>query len=109
MRWFRKTSVIGVKDAISQVKRRITVVRIAVAKFESTPITPIFARTAVAPAKRAEIRDQTSQLFTYAACLHFDTGFFFERFDYGGGIFLSEAKSNGRREIFSDNAQRWNG
>jgi hypothetical protein len=29
-------------------------VRIAVAKFESTPVTPIFARTAVAPAKRAE-------------------------------------------------------
>jgi hypothetical protein len=36
------------------MKRRITVVRIAVAKFESTPVTPIFTRTALAPAKRAE-------------------------------------------------------
>jgi hypothetical protein len=35
-------------------KRRITVVRIAVAKFESTPVTPVFTRTAVAPAKRTE-------------------------------------------------------
>jgi len=54
-----------VKEAIIQVKRRTTVVRIAVAKFESTPVTPIFARTAVAPAKRAESKDQVSQLFTY--------------------------------------------
>jgi hypothetical protein len=36
------------------MKRRITGVRIAVAKFESTPVTPIFARTAVAPAKSPE-------------------------------------------------------
>jgi len=43
-----------VSEAIIQVKKRITVVRIAVAKFESTPVTPIFARTALAPAKRAE-------------------------------------------------------
>ena len=98
-----------VNEATIQVKMRITVVRIAVAKFESMPVTPIFARTAVAPAKRAESRDQTSQLFTYAACLHFDTGFFFERFDYGGGIFLSEAKSNGRFQIFFNNAQPRNG
>ena len=33
-----------VNEAISQVKRRITVVRIAVAKLESTPVTPIFAK-----------------------------------------------------------------
>ena len=48
-----------VNEAIIQVKRRITVVRIAVAKFESIPVTPIFARTAVAPAKMAE-RDRKS-------------------------------------------------
>jgi hypothetical protein len=46
-----------VNEAISQVKRRITVVRIAVAKFESIAVTPIFARTAVASAKRAESSD----------------------------------------------------
>ena len=50
-------------EAIVQVKRRITVVRIAVAKFESTLVTPIFARIAVAPAKSAESSDQVSQLF----------------------------------------------
>jgi hypothetical protein len=50
-------------EAIAQVKRRITVVRIAVAKFESTPVTPIFARIAVAPAKSADSNDQVSQLF----------------------------------------------
>ena len=38
-------------------------VRIAVAKFESTLVTPIFARIAVAPAKSAESNDQVSQLF----------------------------------------------
>jgi hypothetical protein len=43
-------------EAIAQVKRRITVVRIAVAKFESTLVTPIFARIAVAPAE--ERREQ---------------------------------------------------
>jgi len=56
-----------VKEAISQVKRRITVVRIAVAKFESIAVTPILARTAVAPAKSAESSDQVSQLFINAA------------------------------------------
>ena len=50
-------------EAIAQVKRRITVVRIAVAKFESTPVTPIFASIAVAPAKSADSNDQVSQLF----------------------------------------------
>ncbi|MEY2496565.1 MAG: hypothetical protein QOD12_121 [Verrucomicrobiota bacterium] len=52
-----------VNEAISQVKTRITVVRIAVAKFESTPVTPIFAKMAVAPAKTAESNDHVSQLF----------------------------------------------
>ena len=54
--------------------------RIAVAKFESTPATPIFAKTAVAPAKTAESSDHASQLFIYAACLDFYPCFFFERF-----------------------------
>ncbi len=44
--------------AITQLKTRITEVRIAVAKFESTPATPTLARTAVAPAKTAESSDQ---------------------------------------------------
>src|SRR5438105_13438653 len=43
----------------------ITVVRVAVAKFESTPVTPIFAGIAVAPANRAESNDHVSQLFIY--------------------------------------------
>src|SRR5438132_2024292 len=98
-----------VKEAISQVKRRITVVRIAVAKFESIAVTPILARTAVAPAKRAERSDQASQLFIYASRLHFDACFFFERLDQGRGVFCSEAKVNGRAEIFFNNAQRRNG
>ncbi len=68
-----------VNEATIQIKTRITVVRIAVAKLESTPVTPIFARTAVAPAKTAESSDHASQLFIYAACLHFDACFFFER------------------------------
>jgi hypothetical protein len=33
-----------VNEAIIKVKRRITVVRIAVAKFESTSVTPIFSQ-----------------------------------------------------------------
>src|SRR2546429_9286820 len=40
---------------------------------------------------------------------HFGSCFFFERLDYGGGIFISEAKGNRRGGIFFDNAQRWNG
>src|SRR5882724_9188723 len=43
-----------VNEATIQVKMRITVVRTAVAKLESTPVTPILLRTAVASAKRAE-------------------------------------------------------
>src|SRR6267143_779864 len=93
-----------VSEAIIQVKKRITVVRIAVAKFESTPVTPIFARTAVAPAKRAESSDQVTQLFTDAARLHFDARFFFECLDQGRSVFFSEAKINGRFKILFDNA-----
>src|ERR1700738_1133623 len=89
-------------EAIIQVKRRITVVRIAVAKFESIAVTPIFARTAVAPAKRGERSAQAIQLFICASCLHFDTRFVFKRLDQGGGVFISEAKGSGRGEIFFD-------
>ena len=45
-----------------QVKTSITVVRIAVARLESTSFTPTFARIAVAPAKSAESIAQTNQL-----------------------------------------------
>jgi len=60
---FPKDNCDLLNEAIAQVKRRTTVVRIAVAKFESTPVTPIFARIAVALAKSAESNDQVSQLF----------------------------------------------
>ena len=105
----RREEAQKVNEAISQVKRRITVVRIAVAKFESIAVTPIFARTAVAPAKTAESNDQASQLLIYTACLHWDTRFVFKRLDQGGGVFCSEAKGNGRCEIVFNNAQRRNG
>jgi hypothetical protein len=85
------------------------VVRVAVAKFESTTVTPIFARTAVAPAKRAESSGQTSQLFTYAARFYFNAGFFFGGLDYGGSVLFSETQRNGRLEIFFGNANRGNG
>ena len=48
-------------NAIAQVKISITEVRIAVARFESTWSTPIFAKMAVAPAKSADNKDQTIQ------------------------------------------------
>ena len=47
--------------AIIQVNTTTTEVRTAVARFASTPETPILARMAVTAAKRAESRDQTSQ------------------------------------------------
>jgi uncharacterized membrane-anchored protein len=40
----------------------MTVVRMAVASVESTPATPIFARTAVSPAKNADNKAQLNQL-----------------------------------------------
>src|SRR6266404_613290 len=43
-------------------KTRITTVRIAVARFESIPLTPALASTAVRPANRAESNAQWSQL-----------------------------------------------
>ena len=45
---------------MSQLKKRITPVRIAVARFELTSATPIFARTAVAPANNAESTAQNN-------------------------------------------------
>ena len=42
------------------------------------------------------------------ACLHFDTRFFFKRSYQGGGVFISEAKGNGRCKISFNNTQRWN-
>src|ERR1700757_2556996 len=49
-----------VANAMIQLKTRMTVVRIAVARFESMSPTPIFARIAVAPAKNAESTAQKS-------------------------------------------------
>ena len=54
-------------NTISQVKRRTTVVRMAVAKLALIPATPTLARMAVIPAKRAERMDQRSQLFSKLA------------------------------------------
>src|SRR5882757_8728893 len=48
--------------AIAQVKTRITLVRIAVARFESTPSTPTFASNAVAAANTAESSAQKTQV-----------------------------------------------
>ena len=84
-----------VKEAISQAKRRITVVRIAVAKFESIAVTPIFARTAVAPAKGQRAVTRRAN-YSFTRRLHFDACFFSERLDQGRGVFCSEAKFNGR-------------
>ena len=42
-------------------------------------------------------------------CLHFGARFFFERLDFGGGVFFPEAKRNGRFEILFDNPQSRNG
>ena len=48
-------------EAIAQVKTTITVVRMAVARFESIPVTPTLARRAVAAAKKAERSAQKIQ------------------------------------------------
>src|SRR5258707_6366420 len=55
-------------DAISHVKTTTTDVRIAVARFASTPATPTLARIAVSAAKKAESSDQVNQVicFQYA-------------------------------------------
>src|SRR5437762_703938 len=56
-----RSPVFIVKAAISQVIARMTVVRIAVARLELISATPIFASTAVRPAKTAERRAQENQ------------------------------------------------
>src|SRR5881409_788722 len=43
------------------VNTKTTLVRTAVARFESTPVTPIFAKTAVSPAKKADSSAQKIQ------------------------------------------------
>ena len=52
---------LAVTKAMAHAKIKITVVRIAVARFESTPATPTLASTAVRPAKSAESNDQVNQ------------------------------------------------
>src|ERR1700731_1585702 len=52
--------ILLVARTMLQLKRRITVVRIAVARFEFISATPIFARIAVAPANNAESTAQNS-------------------------------------------------
>src|ERR1700728_1996643 len=52
--------------AIAQVKTRMTVVRIAVARFESMPDTPTLANNAVAAAKTAERTAQKIQVIVEA-------------------------------------------
>jgi len=51
--------------ATAQTKIRITTVRIAVARLELIFCTPIFARIAVRPAKKAERSAQVSQFIQY--------------------------------------------
>src|SRR6516162_4832326 len=53
-----------VKTAINQLNKRITLVRMAVARFELTSVTPIFAKIAVIPANSAESRAQINH------CIH---------------------------------------
>ena len=49
-------------NTIAQLKTSTTAVRMAVARLESIPATPIFARIAVSPAKKAESSAQNIQL-----------------------------------------------
>src|SRR4051812_18057438 len=51
----------------------MTVVRIAVARFESTSFTPTLARIAVAPAKSAERIAQANQLLVMPGVCHRDS------------------------------------
>src|SRR5690349_5974470 len=53
-----------VASASTQVKINTTVVRIAVARLEFKSPTPTLARTAVAPAKSADKRDQKNQFIS---------------------------------------------
>jgi hypothetical protein len=52
-------------SAIAHASSKTTVVRIGVAKFGSTRVTPIFARRAVAAAKRAESKDHVTQVIIF--------------------------------------------
>src|ERR1700741_1101972 len=54
-----------VNRATDHAKIRITTVRIAVAKFESTCSTPTLASTAVSPAKNAESNAQMNQFISF--------------------------------------------
>jgi hypothetical protein len=54
-----------VNRATDQAKTRMTTVRMAVAKFESTCSTPIFASIAVSPAKHAESNAQINQFMFF--------------------------------------------
>ncbi len=51
-----------VAKTIAQVNMTMTEVRMAVAKFESIPVTPIFASTAVPAAKSAESNAQPTHV-----------------------------------------------
>src|SRR5205823_6489830 len=51
---------------------------------------------------------ETATLSRSSTCFHFNACVSFEGLDQGGGVFLSEAKRNGRCEIFFGNTQRWN-
>src|SRR5215831_14166445 len=55
-----------VKAAINQLNKRITLVRIAVARFELTSVTPIFAKMAVMPANNAERSAQINHCIDHA-------------------------------------------
>src|SRR4051794_38813189 len=52
--------------ATTHANSNTTVVRMAVARFEFTPATPAFASTAVAPANKADNKDQPSQFMCKA-------------------------------------------
>ena len=69
------------------------------------PDTAALQTTAVA----GHLCETAGHQLARGARFHFDTRFFFERLDYGGGVLFSEAKRNGRFEIFFDNAERRGG
>jgi hypothetical protein len=51
----------------------------------------------------------TSRPNCWSTAFDFDARFFFKRLDYGGGVLFSEAKRDGRFEIFLGNSQSRNG
>jgi hypothetical protein len=78
-----------VKAAINQLNKRITLVRIAVARFELTSVTPIFAKMAVMPANNAERSAQINH------CIHYG---------HRGGIFCLVRGFTVHRSPFALNA-----